>query len=162
QDSTMPTFTGKGSATQAIDTDHGAVFDIGSGVIITFPKGLPVGHSRIITFQKAKKKPAPAQIHKGFVPVGAPLELNVPLNGGSKPIRLTLTTKSNPEKRNMKLVLAMEIGTLCTAENKSAKLPNGLCAGWELEPASYSDSDQRVVAELQSTGGMRMVFGLSP
>src|SRR5882672_2854465 len=73
----MSAYTGKGSITQAIDGDIGAIFDIGSGITVVFPKGIPVGHSRILTFQKAKKKITAAQVQQGFAPVGVPLELSV-------------------------------------------------------------------------------------
>lgn len=156
----MPTFTGKGSITQAIDGDFGALFDLGSGITMTFPKGLPVGHSRLLTLKKASKKPAGAQIRKGFVALGTALELNIPLNASGTPIVLAVAMKNDPRKKNQKLVLAMEIGTLCNAENKANKLKNGLCADWELRAADYDAAGQRMVAELESTGGMRMVFGL--
>lgn len=160
EDSGLPTFSGKGSVTQAIDTDLGAIFDLGSGITMTFPKGLPVGHSRLLTLKKAKKKPSSAQVQKGFVAVGTALELNVPLNAQGTPIVLAMTMKNDPRKRGQKLVLAMEIATLCTDENKANKLKGGLCAGFELLPAEYDASGQRMVAELSSTGGMRMVFGV--
>ncbi len=162
QDATLPTYRGQGSVTQAIDTDQGAVLDIGSGITMTFPKGLPVGHSRLLTLSKSSKKPSAAQVHAGFVAIGPTLELNVPLNAGGTPLTLELTTKSDPQKRSGKLVLAMEIGTLCTAENKAYKLKNGLCSGWDLVSARYDEAGKRVVAELQSTGGMRMIFGVVP
>jgi hypothetical protein len=158
----MSVYSGKGEVTQAIDGDAGAVFDIGGGVTITFPKGLPVGHSRILTFKKAKKKPNGADVKQGFVPLGPALELSIPLNASARPIVLAMSAKKNPASRKQRLVLAMEIGTLCNDDNQHAKLKNGLCAGWELGEARYDDATQRVIAELSSTGGMRMAFGLVP
>ncbi|HEX7477070.1 MAG TPA: hypothetical protein VF331_04645 [Polyangiales bacterium] len=159
QDSGLPTFSGKGSVTQAIDTVTGAVFDLGAGITMTFPKGLPVGHSRLITLKKAGKKPSGAQIQKGFSAVGTALEISVPLNAPDAPIVLAQSWKSDPRKLHQRLVLAMEVGTLCTQENKAFKLNGGLCSGWELIDARYDDSDKRLIAELHSTGGLRMVFG---
>ena len=53
----MPTFTGKGKVTEAINGKVGAVFDLGAGITMTFPKGLPVGESRLVTLQKGKALP---------------------------------------------------------------------------------------------------------
>lgn len=159
QDSGLPTFSGKGSVTQAIDTVTGAIFDLGGGITMTFPKGLPVGHSRLITLKKASKKPSAAQIQKGFSAVGTALDISVPLNAPDAPIVLSQTVKSDPIKSHQRLVLAMEVGTLCTDENKAFKLKGGLCSGWELIDANYDAADKRLTAQLHSTGGMRMVFG---
>jgi hypothetical protein len=161
-DEEMPKFTGNGSITQAIDGTVGAVLDIGSGITMTFPKGLPVGKSRLVTLKKAAKKPSGNQVQKGFVPIGTPVDFSTPISAGDKPIVLAITQRSDPRKKSERLVLAVEVGTLCNAENKSTKGKNGLCSGWELVDAQYDGAGQRLVANLQSTGGMRLVFGLVP
>ena len=160
QEGGMPTHAGKGSVTDAIDADTGALFDIGGGVTMMFPKGLPVGHSRLVTLKTAKKKPAAAQIGKGFKPLGAALEFDGALNTAGKPVLLAMTMKSDPSKAGQKIVVAMEVATFCDAHNKAFKLSNGLCSGWEMQEASYEAG--RLVAKLRSTGGMRMQFGLVP
>lgn len=163
QDAAMPTFTGKGSITQAINTDTGAVLDIGTGLTMMFPKGLPVGRSRLVTFKKATKKIAPAQVQKGFVPLGTALDFGTPISaGGGSPMEVAVAVKNDPRKVGTKLVLAMEVGTLCNDTNKSTKGKNGLCSGWEFVDADYDSTGRRLVAKLQSTGGLRMVFGLLP
>jgi hypothetical protein len=160
QDAEIPTFTGKGSVTQAINTDTGALLDIG-GITMLFPKGLPVGRSRLVTLKKATKKIAPAQVQKGFSPLGMPLEFSTPISaGGGKPIEVAVAVKNDPRKSGTRLVLAMEVGTLCNDANKNAKLKGGLCSGWEFVDAEYDGSGRRLVAKLQSTGGLRMQFGL--
>lgn len=156
----MPRFSGNGSVTQAINGDVGAVLDIGSGLTMTFPKGIPVGRSRLVTFKKAAKKPSGAQVQKGFTPIGTPMEFNMPISAGSAPIVVSMASKADPRKKGERLVLAMEIGTLCNAENKATKGKNGLCSGWELTDAEFDSTAGAVSAKLQSTGGMRMVFGL--
>jgi hypothetical protein len=156
----MPRFSGSGSVTQAINGDLGAVLDIGSGLTMTFPKGIPVGRSRLVTFKKSAKKPSGAQVQKGFTPIGTPLEFNMPISAGSAPIVLSMATKTDPRKKGDRLVLAMEVGTLCNAENKVSKGKNGLCSGWELVDADFESGAGAVTAKLQSTGGMRMVFGV--
>jgi len=159
----LPAFTGKGAVTQAINTDTGALFDLGTGITMTFPKGLPVGRSRLVTLKKATKKIAPAQVQKGFAPLGTALEFSTPLSaGGGTPMEIAVAVKNDPRKGGMKLVLAMEIGTLCNETNKSAKLKGGLCSGWEFVDAEYDGAGRRLVAKLQSTGGLRMTFGLLP
>lgn len=162
QDAAMPTFTGNGSVNQAINTDTGAVFDLGSGITMVFPKGLPVGRSRLVTLKKATKKIAPAQVQKGFVPLGTALDFSTPIAAGGSPMEVAVAVKNDPRKAGMKLVLAMEVGTLCNAENKSTKMKNGLCSGWEFVDAEYDGAGRRLVAKLASTGGFRMTFGLLP
>jgi hypothetical protein len=156
----IPTHEGKGSVTEALDADHGAIFDIGGGVVMSFPKGLPVGHSRLVTLKKAKKKPPAAQIAKNFKPLGVALEFDGALHTAGKPVVLSMTMKSDPSKAGQKIVLAMEVATFCEAHNKAFKLSGGLCSGWELREASYEAG--RIVAKLRSTGGMRMQFGMVP
>lgn len=156
----MPRYSGNGSITQAINGDVGAILDIGGGLTMTFPKGIPVGRSRLVTFKKAAKKPTGAQVQKGFTPIGTPMEFNMPVSAGSAPIVVAMAAKSDPRKKGEKLVLAMEVGTLCNDQNKATKGKNGLCSGWELVDADYDSGAQQVVAKLQSTGGLRLVFGL--
>jgi hypothetical protein len=156
----MPRYSGNGSITQAINGDVGAILDIGSGLTMTFPKGIPVGRSRLVTFKKSAKKPSGAQVQKGFTPLGTPMEFNMPVSAGGSPIVVAMAMKSDPRKKAEKLVLAMEVGTLCDDHNKGTKGKNGLCSGWELIDADFESAAQQVVAKVQSTGGLRMVFGL--
>jgi hypothetical protein len=159
----IPSFTGNGSVTQAINTDTGALFDLGAGITMTFPKGLPVGRSRLVTLKKATKKIAPAQVQKGFVPLGTALDFSTPISAGSgSPMEVAVAVKNDPRKVGTKLVLAMEIGTLCNDTNKNTKMKNGLCSGWEFVDADYDGTGRRLVAKLTSTGGARMTFGLLP
>jgi hypothetical protein len=155
----MPRFTGNGSITQAINGDVGAILDIGGGQTMTFPKGIPVGRSRLVTLKKAAK-PAGAQVQKGFTPLGNAIEFSTPVSAGKAPIIVTQALKKDPSRKGARLVLAMEIGTLCNDDNKKYKLKNGLCSGWEILEASYDAAGAQLIAKLQSTGGLRLVFGL--
>jgi hypothetical protein len=157
----MPTYTGKGKVTEAINGDTGAVFDIGGGITMTFPKGLPVGRSRLVTLQKAGKLPGKLA-HPKFQPVGPSLDFSGAFNTNRAPIVLAMTSKKDPIKRGMKLVVAMEVGTFCEGPNKAHKLKGGLCSGIELQDAEYDSAGQRLVANLRSTGGLRLQFGLVP
>lgn len=163
EDAAMPTYTGKGSINQAINGDTGAIFDLGDGIVMTFPKGLPVGRSRLVTLKKATKKIAPAQVQKGFVPLATAVDFSTPISaGGGSPMEIAVASKNDPRKVGSKLVLAMEVATICNAENKSTKMKNGLCSGWEFVDAEYDGTGKRLVAKLASTGGFRMTFGLLP
>lgn len=157
----MPTFTGKGKVTEAINMDTGAVFDIGGGISMTFPKGLPVGRSRLVTLQKAGKLPGKLA-HPKFQPLGPTLEFTGAFNTKRAPIVLAIASKKDPIKNGMKLVVAMEVGTFCEGPNKAHKLKGGLCSGIELQDAEYDSSGQRMLANLRSTGGLRLQFGLVP
>lgn len=157
----MPTFSGKGKVTDAINGKLGAVFDIGGGATMTFPKGLPVGESRLVTLQKGKALPAKL-VHAKFRPAGPALDFSGAFTTARSPIVLSINSGKNPIGKGMKLVVAMEIGTFCEGPNKAHKLKNGLCSGFELHDAEYDSAGKRMVANLASTGGLRMQFGTVP
>lgn len=158
----MPTITGKrGKITEAINGDIGAVFDLGSGITMLFPKGLPVGRSRLVTLQKARGR-MPTKLIDGFKPEGPALDFSGAFNTSGSPMVLAVPSKSNPARGSRKLVLAMEIGTFCEGENKKFKLKGGLCSGFDLHEAKYDAAGKRLVANLSSTGGLRMQFGTVP
>jgi hypothetical protein len=159
-DGSMPTFSGKGKVTEAINADVGAVFDIGGGITLMFPKGLPVGRSRLVTLQKARGGLPTKLIAGGFKPVGPALDFTGAFNTSGKPMVLSIPQRSNPIKRGQKLVVAMEVGTFCEKQNKAFKLKNGLCSGFELHDAEFDDGGKRLLAKLRSTGGLRMQFGV--
>jgi len=158
----MPTYTGKGKVNQAINTDTGALFDIGGGVTMLFPKGLPVGRSRLVTLQKARGSLPAKLVHEKFTPIGPALDFSGSFTIARSPIVVALAAKKDPTKSGMRLVLAMEVGTFCEGANKAYKLPGGLCSGFELHDAEYEEDAHRLVAKLRSTGGHRMQFGLAP
>jgi hypothetical protein len=158
----LPIYTGKGSVTEAVDTDKGAVFDIGGGYTLLLPKGLPVGHSRLLTFKFSKRKPTPAQIQKGFRRHGKTMDFNGALNAPGEPIVLRLKMKSAPKKRGQKFVLAMEQVGICSGEGKETKLKHGLCAVWTMVDTEYDTVGRRVIAKLTETGGKRMQLGWIP
>jgi hypothetical protein len=158
----MPTHTGKGKVTEAVDTKKGAIFDIGHGITILLPRGLPVGSSRVLTLQKSGKKPRPGQIHKKFQRFGETVVFTGTLATAGKPIILAMSMKKDPSKPGKKLVLAVEEAGLCTKENKQYKMGKGLCSSWRLVDAEYDSSGRRVIAKLTSTGGHRLQFGWIP
>jgi hypothetical protein len=157
----LPVFTGKGSVTEALSSSVGGIFDIGSGITMMFPKGLPVGPSRVVTLKKATTRPKPSEVAEGFAPIGIAVDFSGALAAPTTPIELALKLKSDPRKGTQRAVLAMEIGTFCSEEHP-LKLKNGLCSGWELIDADYDSQRKQLVAKLGTTGGLRMLFGTMP
>jgi hypothetical protein len=159
----MQTYSGKGKVTKAVDSDVGAIFDIGGGITLLFPKGLPVGHSRLMTLKFGGKRPAPSQIHKKFKPQGKTLSLDAALNAGRTPLVLAMSAKKAPRKPGYKLVLAVEEAGFCDDANKRYKIgKSGLCSTWRTVDTEYDSMGERVVAKLYSTGGLRLQFGWIP
>jgi hypothetical protein len=128
---------------------------------MTFPKGLPVGRSRLVTLKKGASLPG-SLVHPKWKAIGPALDFTGAFNTSGKPIVLTLDAKSDPSKAGHKLVVAMEVGSFCEAKNKAHKLKSGLCSGFELHDAAYDPGEHKLVAKLRSTGGLRMQFGLVP
>jgi hypothetical protein len=162
QDGAMPTFSGKGKVTDAINGKLGAIFDIGGGITMLFPKGLPVGESRLVTLEKSRSRLPSKLVHPKFSGVGPVLDFNGAFNTAGKPIILSAPAKRDPTKKGTRLVVAMEIGTFCDGPNKAHKLKSGLCSGFELHDAEHDGVAGRLVAQLRSTGGLRLQFGTVP
>lgn len=156
----MPTFSGKGKVNQAINGDTGAIFDIGGGVTMTFPKGLPVGRSRLVTLQKGKGSFPGKLVGPKWKGIGPVLDFSGTFTTSRQPIVLAVASKKDPVSKGMRLVVAMEVGTFCEGDHKAHKLAGGLCSGFELHDAEYDAEGGRIVAKLRSTGGHRMQFGL--
>lgn len=156
----VPTFSGKGKVTDAIDGEKGALFDIGLATIF-FPPGIPVGSSRLVTLSKGRSAPAKS-IHSDFKVAGPALDFNGAFSSPARPMVVSVQQKKSPTKAGLRLVIAVEIGTFCDDHNKQYKLKSGLCSGWELHEASYDAAGKQMVARLESTGGLRLQFGLVP
>jgi len=156
----MPTHTGGGSVTEAVDSDRGAIFDIGGGITMLLPRGLPIGHSRLLTLRKDNKAPKPADVASGFQRHGQTVRFDGALNASNSPIELALAMKKAPEKRGFRFVLAMEVAGLCDDSNRHNRISQLLCSTWEIVDASYEDG--RAVAHLGRTGGYRLQFGWIP
>ena len=156
----MPTFTGKGKINQAINGDTGAIFDLGGGVTMTFPKGLPVGRSRLVTLQKGKGSFPGKLVGPKWKGIGPVLDFSGSFTTSRQPIVLAVPSKKEPAGKGLHLVVAMEVGTFCEGEHKAHKLSGGLCSGFELHDAEFDAEGGRLVAKLRSTGGHRMQFGL--
>lgn len=156
----MPVYKDARAIEETLNTDTGAEFQLGKDILMRFPVGLPVGRSRLVVLKHGKAV-SPKQIAEGFSPLGPALEFNGALATSDRPIEVVWTTKKDPSKAGKKLVLAMEIGTFCDDHNKKFKLKSGLCSGWELVEARFDPTTNTVRADLNSTGGMRLQFGLA-
>jgi hypothetical protein len=141
---------------------RGAIFEVGGDITLTLPKGLPIGHSRLLTLKTTTDKPALSQIHPSFQRLGATLHFNGALSTAAAPIILAVSLKRSPLKPGLKLVLAIEEAGLCTGKNKGSKLGHGLCSAWRTVDAQYDSEGGKMVAKLTSTGGYRLQFGLVP
>jgi hypothetical protein len=76
---------------------------------------------------------------------------------------LSIRQPRDPGRRGRRLVLAMEGPSIC--REGSVPLPGasaGICSGWELLPATWSATEQRLSAEMRTPGGFRLVFGTVP
>lgn len=156
----MPTYTGRGSVSEAVDSDRGAIYDIGGGITLLLPRGLPIGHSRLLTLKKDNRAPKPADVASGFQRHGQTVRFDGALNAPDSPIELALTLKKAPAKRGFRLVLAMEVAGLCDASNQHNRISQLLCSTWEIIETTYEGG--RVVARLGHTGGYRLQFGWIP
>lgn len=156
----MPTYTGRGSVSEAVDSDRGAMFDIGGGITLLLPRGLPIGHSRLLTLRKDNKAPTPADVAPGFQRHGQTVRFDGALNASDSPIELGVAMKKAPEKRGFRFVLAMEVAGLCDASNERNRISQLLCSTWEIVDTTYVAN--RVVARLHHTGGYRLQFGWIP
>lgn len=152
-----PHHQGRGKVTEAVG-QKGAILDIGQGITLHLPPGLPIGSSRVLTFRKAKRNVRPPI--EGFSRVGPTLRFDGALSARSNPITLSIRTSKVRPKPKHRLVLAVEQAGLCTEENKQHKLPNGLCSTWETAAASHDGTG--LTAELETTGGYRLQFGWMP
>ncbi|MCG8555335.1 MAG: hypothetical protein MJD61_08620 [Proteobacteria bacterium] len=156
----MPSYKGRGKVTEAIG-QAGALMDIG-GATLRLPPRLRIGHSRVLTFRRVKKKIKPAQIHKRFVRIGPTLHFDGALDARGRPVSVTVKAKVKL-KAGYKLVLAVEEAGICQEHNKSYKLgASGLCSAWRFEPARYRRGLKTVSASLESTGGYHLQFGMLP
>jgi hypothetical protein len=156
----MPRYTGRGSVSEAVDSDRGAIYDIGGGMTLLLPVGLPIGHSRVLTLRKDNKAPKPADVAPGFQRQGQTVRFDGALNAPGSPIEFALALKKAPVKRGFRFVLAMETAGLCDASNKQNRISSLLCSTWEIVDTTFDGA--RALARVDHTGGYRLQFGWIP
>jgi hypothetical protein len=140
----------------------GASMRLGNGMTLLLPPGLPIGNSRILTFERSRRNPRPASIYNGFRPVGPSVAFNGAINAERSPLVLTLRQPRFNARNGFRLVLVGEEPGLCQDHNRRQTMGNGLCSEWRAHNASY-DADARVIrGEIPVSGGHRLQFGWIP
>jgi hypothetical protein len=155
------TESGRTEVSAVIDR-RGAILELHSKARLFIPPDLPVANRRV-RFAESRDRVTPAQIAAGFTRIGPILSFDGAINATSAPVVVSLRQPRDPSRRGARLVLAMEGPSIC--REGSAPLPGasaGICSGWELLPASWSASDQRLSGEMRTPGGYRLSFGTVP
>lgn len=153
--------SGRTDVSAVIDR-RGAILELHSKARLFIPPDLPVANRRV-RFAEVRDRVQPAQIAVGFTRIGPILSFDGAINATSAPVVVSIRQTREPAHRNGRLVLAMEGPSIC--REGSAPLPGasaGICSGWELLPATFSASDQRLSGEMRTPGGYRLAFGSVP
>lgn len=156
-----PHTTGRGEAQAAVG-QRGMTFELHTKARAFVPPGLPIGASRRMRFAEARGALNPAHVAEGFRRIGPILSFDAAINATSSPVVVSIRQPSDPTRPNLRLVLAMEQATIC--REGLDPLPNvaNLCSGWELLDARYDATERRIMADLRTPGGYRLVFGTVP
>jgi hypothetical protein len=155
------TETGRAEVSAVIDR-RGAILELHSKARLFIPPDLPVANRRV-RFAESRDRVTPAQVAAGFARLGPLLSFDGAINATSAPVVVSIRQPRDPSRRGARLVLAMEGPSIC--REGSAPLPGGsagICSGWEILPATWSESEQRLSAEMRTPGGYRLAFGTVP
>lgn len=155
--------TGRTEVTAVIGTDGGSLEITHSKARIVIPAGLPTGVARRMTFAESRNRPANADVAEGFTRIGPAFEFDGAINASSNPILVSIRQPRSPARATQRLVLAMEQPAMCL--EGMDPLPGGargLCSSWELLDARWDEAESRIVAEVRSPGGHRLLFGTVP
>ncbi|MBX7192942.1 MAG: hypothetical protein K1X94_12830 [Sandaracinaceae bacterium] len=155
------TESGRTEVSAVIDR-RGAILELHSKARLFIPPDLPVANRRV-RFAESRDRVTPTQIAAGFTRIGPLLSFDGAINATSAPVVVSLHQPRDPSRRSARLVLAMEGPSIC--REGSAPLPGasaGICSGWELLPATWSASEQRLSGEMRTPGGYRLAFGTVP
>jgi len=153
--------SGRAEVSAVIDR-RGAILELHSKARLFIPPDLPVANRRV-RFAESRERLTPSQVAAGFTRIGPLLAFDGAINATSAPMVVSIRQPRDPSRRNARLVLAMEGPSIC--REGSAPLPGastGICSGWELLPASWNASEQRLSGEMRTPGGYRVVFGTVP
>lgn len=155
------TTTGRNEVSAVIDRT-GRILELHSKARIFIPPNLPVANRRV-RFAESRDRVPPSQIAAGFVRIGPLLSFDGAIDATSAPVVLSIRQPRDPARRGSRLVLAMEGPSIC--REGSPPLPGasaGICSGWELLPATWNATEQRLSAEMRTPGGYRLAFGTVP
>lgn len=157
----MPTTTGRDEAQAAVG-QRGMIFVLHNKARAIVPPGLPIGDARRIRFAVARGRFVPDRVAPGFRRIGPVLSFDGAINATSRPVQISISQPADPSRPTLRLVLAMEQPTIC--REGLDRLPDAanLCSTWELVEARYDPGEKRLIAELPTPGGYRLVFGTVP
>ncbi len=158
-----PTRTGTRDVTAAVGQD-GMTFELHSKARLFIPPHLPIGSARRMTFAESRAPFAPAEVHGAmagsrFTRIGPVLSFDGAINASSAPVVVSIHQPRDPARAGQQLVLAMEQATICAEGMSHIAGSASLCSGWELLEAHYDAAAHRLVAEMRTPGGYRLVFG---
>lgn len=153
--------SGRTDVSAVIDR-RGAILELHSKARLFIPADLPVANRRV-RFAELRDRITAAQVAPGFTRIGPVLSFDGAIDATRAPVVVSIRQPREPARRAARLVLAMEGPSICRPG--SAPLPggsSGICSGWELLPATWSASDQRLSGEMRTPGGYRLIFGTVP
>jgi hypothetical protein len=158
-----PTRTGARDVTAAVGQE-GMTFELHNKARLFVPPGLPIGSARRMTFAESRARFAPAEVHGAmagshFTRIGPVLSFDGAINASSNPVVVSIHQPHDPSRAGNQLVLAMEQATICSEGMSHIEGSTTLCSGWDILPAHYDDGAHRLVAEMRTPGGYRIVFG---
>lgn len=155
--------SGRTEVSAVIGTDGGTLDITHSKARIFIPAGLPTGVGRRMTFAESRLRPANGDVAEGFTRIGPAFSFDGAINASSNPILVSMRQPRSPARAGTRLVLAMEQPAMCM--DGMEPLPGGaagLCTSWELLDARFDEAESRLVAEIRSPGGHRLLFGTVP
>lgn len=156
-----PTVSGRTEAVGFV-TREGMIFELTGRARLVVPANLPVGASRRTVFAISRQRPQSADVAEGFRRYGDVLSFDGAIDATRAPVVVSVRARRSPARPNERLVLAMEQAAMCNAQH-TQPLPSGaagLCSSWILIDARHEGD--RLVAEVPTPGGFRLVFGAVP
>ncbi len=153
-----PRREGRTEASGAVGQE-GMTFEIRSGARLVIPPRLPIGSSRLLTFGEARERPPNSEVAPGFTRIGPVLRFDGAINATREPIVVSIRQPRDPSNARLRAVIAVEQAGFC-AEGLRPLGTSGLCSVWSLVDARWEDG--RLLADLHTPGGQRLVFGTVP
>ena len=146
----------------AVNGEVGAILRLGNGWQLEIPAGLRMSRSHMLTFETPRRGPRPAQIHRSFRATGPAVRFSETLAANRSPLVFSLRQRRFTARAGHRLVLMSEQAGFCQDHNRRQTLGGGLCSTWQVYPARYDEGEQRLVADVTSSGGHRLIFGWLP
>lgn len=146
----------------AVNGEEGAVLRLGNGWQLEIPTGLRMSRSHMLTFENSRRGPRPAQIHPSFRATGSGVRFSETLAANRSPLVFSLRQRRFTPRAGHRLVLMMEQPGFCQDHNRRQTMGAGLCSTWWAHPARYDEEQGRLVADVNSSGGHRLIFGWLP